>query len=277
MATFRSCMRNTTVRLAMVVILLVLISATSMLALLYQSTLSSAREALALQQQTNANYLYNQIAFYQEIIDQLARRTQVKDLLNVGHDEEAMAWALDTQTRLPNSIGLALLRPGMELLGNPALQRVTPSCMADLHALKEGAVIARPPVHLDTRELAHFDLIANVAGHDDESIGTLFASFSLEILHNTLESLTRPGQLQRIRDGAGRLLAHAGKLSADAPALEHSQPVPNTDWILETRSILTPDNHPSQQPLVIATLIISVVLILVAGLFAWRTVRHESA
>jgi hypothetical protein len=58
--------------------------------------------------------------------------------------------------------------------------------------------------------------------------------------------------------------------------LQHSQPIPNTDWSLETRSGLGADHRPSQQPLIFAVLVIASVLILVVGLFAWRTVRHES-
>ena len=89
--------------------------------------------------------------------------------------------------------------------------------------------MAHPPVHLDNPQPAHFDLITDVTGYEGKSIGTLFASFSLDILQKTLESLTRPGQVQRIRDGRGadvlattfhlwRDGAHAIFLSRDGPA-----------------------------------------------------------
>lgn len=276
MATATSYFHNTTVRLAIVVILLVLVSAASMLALLYQSTLASARDALALQQQTNANYIHNQMAFYQEVVDQLARRTRVKDLLNVGHGDESMAWAMEMQNQLPNSIGLALVRPGVELLGDSPMQRVGPSCVADMEHLELGQPVPMPPVHLDNPRLAHFDLTAEVHGYDGEIIGTVFASFSLEILQNTIESLTRPGQVQRIRDGRGRLLVQAGKPDPGAMLLEHTQPIPHTDWVLETRGSLGQDHHPSQQPLVIATLVITAVLVVVVSGFTWRSLHHDT-
>lgn len=262
--------RNSTQRLALIVILLVLISATSMLVAVYQSSLAVAREALAQQQRANANLVYNQKAFYQGMIDQLARHIQVRDLIYVGRHEEAMAWALDTLEQLPNGVGLALIRPGVNVLGNALLQRVLPVCLSDLHRTAAGIEVGRPPVHLDNPNLAHFDLVATVTDYDGEPIGTLFASFSLDILHITLASLTRPGQIQRIRDGEGRLLSQAGTLAGDTRALEHVEPIPGTDWILETRSSLQAGEQLHQQSLVITTLVITAVLVLVVGWYGWR-------
>jgi hypothetical protein len=263
--------RNSTLRLALIVILLVLVSATSMLVVVYQSGLAVAREALAQQQQANANLLYNQKAFYQDLVDQLARRIQVRNLLYVGEEAEAMAWSLDMVEQLPNAVGLALFRPGVQVLGNALLQRVLPACQSDLHRLAAGLELARPPVHLDNPELAHFDLVASVTDYDGEVIGTLFASFSLDILHMTLASLTHQGQMQRIRDGQGRVLSQAGRFAPDQPALDHQEPIPNSDWILETRNNLPPGNQPHRQPLVLTTLLITAVLVLVVGGYGWRS------
>ena len=262
--------RNSTLRLAVIVILLVSISATSMLVVVYQSSLAVAREALAQQQQTNASFLHNQMAFYQGMVDQIARRIQVRDLIYVGNDEEAMAWALDTLQQVPNGVGLALVRPGVHVLGNALLQRVLPTCLSDLHRVERHIAVPRPPVHLDNPDLAHFDLVAPITDYDGELIGTLFASFSLDILQITLESLTRPGQIQRIRDGNGRLLSQAGRLSPDSRALEHVEPIPHSDWILETRGSLQTGDRPHRRHLVITTLVITAVLVLVVGWYGWR-------
>lgn len=263
--------RNSTLRLAVLVILLVLISATSMLVVVYQSSLALAREALAQQQETNASFIHNQKAFYQGMVEQLARRIQVRDLIYVGNDEEAMAWALDMLEQLPNGVGLALVRPGAEVLGNALLQRVMPACLNDLQRMEAGIAVPRPPVHLDNPNLAHFDLMAPVSDYDGEIIGTLFASFSLDILHITLGSLTRPGQIQRIRDGRGRLLSQVGRPTPDTRVLEHVQAIPHTDWRLETRITLQAGEQPHRQPLVITTLVITAVLVLVVGWYGWRS------
>ncbi len=274
MTTTKSYLHNHTVRLALLVMLLVVISATSMLVLLYQASLSNAREALQQQQKSNASFILHQVEFYQEIVDQLARRTQVKDLLNVGDPEEARQWALDTQAQLPNSVGLALIRPGVEILGDPTLLRVGPSCVADLRRMEVGELISIPPVHLDNPRLAHFDLTAEVVGYDGQPIGLLFASFSLGILQNTMESLAHRGQLQRIRDGKGRLLVQAGQLDPGAIVVEQTYPIAHLDWSLETHSNLNQEQSRSQRILVVATLIITAVLLVVVGGFAWRVRRH---
>ncbi len=262
--------RNSTLRLALIVILLVLVSAASMLAVVYQSGLAVAREALAQQQQANARLLHNQKAFYQDMVDQLARRIQVRNLIYVGNDEEAMAWARDMVEQLPNTVGLALFRPEGLVLGNALLQRVLPTCQSDLHRLEAGLEVPRPPVHLDNPDLAHFDLVAPVSDYDGEVIGTLFVSFSLDILHITLASLSHQGQILRIRDGQGRVLSQVGRLAPGGRALEHLEPIPGTDWILETRSSLRPGDQPHRQPLVITTLVITAVLVLVVGVYGWR-------
>ncbi len=265
---------NTTVRLAIVVILLVLISAASMLWLLYQSTLDAARDALNLQQQTNANYIYNQIDFYQQIVDQLARRTAVKDLLNVGSSQDAMKWSQEVQSQLPNSIGLALIRPGVEIMGTASLLNLGKACLEDLRNIENQKPIPKPAVHLDNPRLAHFDLTSEVTGYDHTTIGTVFSSFSLDILQRTIESLTRHGQLQRIRDGQGRLLVQSGRVIPGSLVLDHIMDIPNTTWKLESRSSLDPDRHPAQQPLVIATLVITLVLVVVVSVLAWRSRHH---
>ena len=263
--------RGSTQRLALIVILLVLISAGSMLVVVYQAGLAVEREALAQQQQANASLLHNQTAFYQDLVDQLSRRIQVRNLLYVGNDEEAMAWSRDTVEHLPNAVGLGLFRPGTRILGNALLQRVLPACRNELHRLEAGLDIPRPPVHLDNPDLAHFDLLAPVRDYDGEVIGTLFASFSLDILHITLGSLTREGQVQRIRDGQGRLLSQVGRLAPDGRVLEHREPIPGTDWILETRG-RPPQGRPFlRQPLVITTLVITASLVLVVGGYGWRS------
>lgn len=262
--------RNSTLRLALIVILLVLVSATSMLVVVYQSGLAVAREALAQQQQANARLLHNQKAFYQDMVDQLARRIQVRNLIYVGNDEEAMAWARDTVEQVPNAVGLALFRPGGLLLGNASLQRVLPTCQSDLHRLEAGIEVPRPPVHLDNPDLAHFDLVAAVSDYDGEVIGTLFVSISLDILYITLASLTHQDQILRIRDGQGRVLSQVGRLTPGGRALEHLEAIPGTDWILETRSSLRAGDQPHRQPLVITTLVITAVLVLVVGGYGWR-------
>lgn len=274
MTDTKSYLHNHTVRLALLVILLVLISAASMLALLYQASLSTAREALAQQQKTNASFILNQMEFYQEIVDQLARRTRVKDLLNVGDAAEARQWILETQSQLPNSVSLALIRPDVEILGDPTMLRMGPSCIADLRRMDQQELIPLPPVHLDNRRLAHFDLTSEVVGYDGRPIGLLFASFSLEILQNTMKSLARPGQLQRIRDGKDQLLVQVGQVAPGAIVVEHIQPIAHLDWSLETHGQLSPEQHRTQGILVIATLVITAVLVLVVGGFAWRVRRH---
>lgn len=270
MSPARNYVRNTTVRLAILVILLVLLSAASMLTVLYHSHLTSLRSALAHQQQTNATLIYNQVAFYQETVEKLAHSVRVKDLLNVGTHKEVREWSAEVQHQIPNNIGLALVRPGVDVLGDKSMLGLGASCIVDMHRMENSELEPRPPVHTDNPQLEHFDLIAPVTGQDGQRIGSVFASFTLNILQRTLDTLARPGQVQRIRDGAGNPLVQAGTNLPGNLQLDHSESIPHTDWVLEIRSSIAPQDEPMRQSSVITTLVISVTIIITVGFFAWR-------
>ena len=128
----RSYRNNTTVRLALVVIALVMLSAASMLLILHQTNQAAARRDLLGQLSTQADLLSHQLEFYQQIVEDMARRTQVRDLLNVGSAQDAHQWAVQRREALPNSIGLALINLDGEVLGDPSDLRVGSSCVDDL-------------------------------------------------------------------------------------------------------------------------------------------------
>ena len=266
---------NTTVRLAVLVVLLVCISAAAMLAILHKTNRSAAVAALQEQLETNAQLITHQLELYQQIVHDLSRRTEVRDLLNVGSTTEAHDWAIDRRDNLPNSIGLALVSHEGVVLGNPTTLKLGEACVTDLNRLRKHEAIAEPPVHLENPRLAHFDLVQSVTGDDGHQVGLVFASFTLDILSNSLESLVRPGQRIGIRDGQGRLLVEAGLLRPQEQVLHAATRVPGTDWQLEVHSAPDLKQQAAFRDLVITTLVITVVLITVVGGFGWRVSHHR--
>lgn len=269
----RGTLSNTTVRLALLVIGLVIVAAASMLVILHQTHRAAAHRELQGQLRSQAELLSHQLEFYQQIVEDMARRIQVRDLLNVGSPKDAHDWAVQRRETLPNSIGLALINMDGDVLGDPTDLRVGSSCMHDLERLRLQEDIAEPPVHLDIPRLSHFDLTERVIGDDGSQIGVVFASFTLDILQNSLESLVRPGQRLGIRDGQHRLLSEAGDPPSDQQRLYARAPIPKTDWHLEVHSVPEPEQFAAFQRLVVTTLVITLVLVSVAGWFGWRAAR----
>ncbi len=72
------------------------------------------------------------LKFYQRVVDEMARQSSVRDLINFADVEGAQAWAQALRPLLPDSIGLALVRMEGEVLGEPLELRLGPGCLRDL-------------------------------------------------------------------------------------------------------------------------------------------------
>lgn len=173
-----------------------------------------------------------QLRHYDHMLKHMAALPQIQDLLLVEDLEAASAWALKHRPLIADGIGLALFTNDGQILGDPPALRVGEMCIRDLHETLTGANPLRHPVHTEVPALAHFDLIEPVKGPDGETIGALFASFSLAILQTSLERLVKPGEYVHILDSRGREIVAIDKIDGSDEALSASAEVAAMGWTL---------------------------------------------
>lgn len=171
--------------------------------------------------------------YYRKLVDNLARDPQLIDLMLVGTTEDKQQWAESRRRLVPSILGLALVSPEGEILGDTNLLRVGPSCRRDLR--QHGPRIPNQvPIHRDVPGLEHVDLLAEVRGPDDEVLGKVFVSVRLEQLQRVIDDSTQPGHAILLLDGAGKPVVSSGALSGRVS--EVSVPLPAIGWRLVVRS-----------------------------------------
>jgi len=217
--------------------LLAIIALTSLtLALLGHSLLSkNAAKEEGAQRQMLAENLGNVVAFYQSVVDQLAKQPDISDIIAFGDSASAEQWAHQVRLLMPESIGMALVDSAGNVMGEPLTLRLGPACVDDVQRTLRGGKISKPPVHREVESLAHFDITSPVHDASGQIIGMVFASFRLTLLQRHLERMTMPGAFLRVDDAAGNILAEGGKSDAelDHHAVGHIwSTIPNTDWQL---------------------------------------------
>jgi diguanylate cyclase (GGDEF)-like protein len=197
-----------------------------------------------------AQIIEEQLAFFQNILQNIAIQPTTQDLLEFSDELNAERWAIQVRRFLPQAIGVALLSNTGKILGEPASQRLGPMCITDLAKLSQGEAVPTPPVHREIADLAHFDLTAPVYDDIGNQLGLLFISFSLDTVRKTLKHSLSSGQELTLFDGEQKIIAHVGQLQEGDNTLEATHLINNSQWQLKLEE--TPESSlPSFLSLVI--------------------------
>ena len=171
---------------ATVIVALLLISAIVNLLLVRSHYENYENEQILEQLDNKVLILGKQLKLYKQVIGNVASEANTRDLLMFSDTKGAHKWALQMRKYLPQSIGVALLSTHGKILGDPVTLRLGPQCLTDLTLLSQGENVGHPPIHRDIPELAHFDLTTPIYDENEEQIGLLFVSFSLDTLKESL-------------------------------------------------------------------------------------------
>lgn len=167
--------------------------------------------------------------YYQAMLDKAARDPDLIDLMRVGTIEEQQAWATSRQRLLPDLLGVALVSPRGEVLGDALSLRVGPRCQRDMrqaNTLQE----LRPLLHREIAGAEHFDLVQVVRDTGGEILGGVFLSVRLTQLQRILDDTLHPEHALMILDSAGNTLAQRGKIAGNLREVRLA--IPETGWTL---------------------------------------------
>lgn len=179
-----------------------------------------------------AHTLESQLAFFQEIVNHVAKQPTTQDILEHNDETNAQTWALQMRRFLPQAMGVALLSTSGKIMGAPADTQLGPQSLTDLARLSSGEQIKMPPVHRLTPATSHFDLVAPVLDDTDTPLGMVFVNFGLSTLRPLLQGNTNNGQKLVLRDGNGNIITQHDRLR-DPDSLQKSTiNLTNSDWQL---------------------------------------------
>lgn len=171
--------------------------------------------------------------YYRALADNVARDPELLDLMRVGTYDEQYQWALSRQRLLPDLLGLALIDPQGEVLGEAAELRVGPRCLTDLRHAGDLATM-RPLLHREVAGMEHIDLVSVVRDTDGSMLGGVFISLRLSQLQRVLDDSAHAGHALAIVDSAGQTIVRTG--AVQGAAREIRQEIPNTGWSLIAQS-----------------------------------------
>jgi len=184
--------------------------------------------------------LETHVEFYRSLLKGLAQRQNVKDLLNFPDISEAFSWAQSYRKMLPGSVGLALVMPDGEVLGDAKSLYVGPACSTDINHLASGEAIASPTVHRDIEAFQHFDLMEPVIDQDGAISGYIFASFSLSGLSEFADNLIRDGHRMSLHDANNKPIIEVGTHDeSDYAVIEVSRRLPLGKWTMTVSTKVT--------------------------------------
>jgi len=218
--------------------------------------------------------LQRQISFYQRLLEGLAKRADVHNLLEFGDHEGAFLWAINYRKLLPDTVGLSLIDRDGEILGNPDSLLIGSKCRIDIANLSSGKNIVSPAVHSERAGLEHFDLFAPVINVDGERLGYLFASFELAVVQGLLDAMTHNGHAVTALAANRVQIASTERFSSSTGAeevFEFTRPVSGTDWSIVLKS------RPAGREEAYTTLLIAAsILALFIGISVVLLSRHLS-
>jgi diguanylate cyclase (GGDEF)-like protein len=223
----------------------------------------SRRDAVLQHQieQASRNIL-RRLDYYRAAAEQLAREPDTLDQLNLGDAASQQAWAETRQRFTPGVLGLALLDPDGDVLGNAGELRVGSQCLVDLHT--PGALGSpRLRVHRERAELAHFDIVVPVTGPGGERAGGLFISLLFDQLQRVVGDTRYLDHEIELADSAGRPIARTGGWREGALFTE--VPLRDTGWRLR---VVQPETALTDQE-------IALVVIAAVALFAVLAILLE--
>lgn len=211
---------------------------------------------------------------YRELVANLARDPQLIDLMQTGSAADKQQWAASHQRLLPGVQGLSLVSPDGEVYGDGDALRVGPGRQRDMR--QPGRDTSRQTsVHRDGAGLEHVDLMAEVRGPDEASLGKVFVSLRLEQLQRVINDSTQPGHAIQLLDAADRLVVSSGTLQGVRQ--EISVPLPAMGWRLLVQSPMHRISHSSLLQILagMLTLIAVLALLVVVVLRLRRPVLQD--
>lgn len=180
-----------------------------------------------------ADSLGNTIRIYRNTLEARSRQRHLVNYILFSEQEKARLWSQSTSPILPHNIGLALFDEDGELLGDANELRVGHQCLADLRKIFKGEEIHQPPVHRNVTGLEHFD-IAIPLNESEEIVGVVFASFSLDLIKEELNTITDNGQHLKIITYDDYLITETNRVTgANKPSLNFDIVIPGTKWVMQ--------------------------------------------
>lgn len=256
---------------AIIVILLILSSVINLL-LVRSHYKNNKNEQIHEQLENKALILGKQLRLYEQVIKNVAAEPSTRDMLLFSNNQNAHQWALQMRKFIPKAIGVALLTSTGKVLGDPVTLRLGPQCLTDLTRLSLGENVNNPPIHRDIPELSHFDMTTPIRDENDEQVGILFVSFSLDTLKETLQESVSKEQLLQVLDSDGEPIAVAGSISTAHEQYSVSMQVPASGWTIKVTENLT-SSVPIYLTLSLSNLITSLIVIALILFFIYYASR----
>ncbi len=217
-----------------VIIMLALVIAAVFIWNQFSRFLDDYEQAAAVAQaQDKAELLATRLDIYHDIVASLGSHIEVENLLISQAEVPAAEWAIENAALLPDMLGLALITPEGEVLGNPPDLRIGPLCLTDMGRQILGLETTNPPVHKRVLGLEHFDITQVLYDSAGESMGLILGSFKLKTLQTLLDEWATEGMRIRIIDPNGHHLLRAGPDEAPQGSTHVAQTVPGTNWLLD--------------------------------------------
>ncbi len=224
---------------------------------------AQAQQALL---QTEAQHTQVSLArlldYYHAMLDRVARDPELVDLMRVGTVAEQEAWAISRQRMLPDLLGIALVGPRGEVLGDAQSLRVGPRCQQDMRQA-ETLLDVRPLVHREIAGAEHFDLVRVVRDSGGEVLGGVFVSVRLAQVQRVLDDSLHPGHALRVVDAAGNVLAQRGAIEGARREVRLDLPVGG--WTLVAQAPRTRFTASGEVQVLAALLTLAAVLLLLGS------------
>ena len=173
--------------------------------------------------------LVRQLDYYRMLLDRSARAPELPDLMRSGTIEMQQQWAHSRQWLLPEVLGVALLDPHGEVLGEAESLHIGPACRRDMRrpgALTDG----RLRVHREVAGAEHVDLIAAVRDARGDLLGGIFLSVRLTQFQRVIDDSIHPDHAIALVDAHGKTIVSRGRVTG--PLREIRLPVADTGWTL---------------------------------------------
>lgn len=224
----RSFFRAVLLQASVIIIVIVIIDIVNIF-FLNRYLKSQAVEQFSLIVENQAFAVSQHIATYQRIVDRLAKRTDVHNLVFSEDRDAASLWASEHRAMMPDAVGLALTNSKGEVFGNPPELRVGPLCVADLKMIAHQHKILMPPFHNDNPDLVHFDISSKVLDEHGQVNGLVFASVSIDVLKPILFDFAEKNNIGvELVDGNNREILSIGKDVKFTEIIDFQ--IANTDW-----------------------------------------------
>ena len=167
--------------------------------------------------------------YYHTLIDNTAHDPELLDLMRIGSIEEQQQWAISRQRMLPDLLGLALVNPQGNVLGEAVSLRVGPSCQRDMQRA-ETLMDLRPQLHREVAGFEHIDLVSAVRETDGDILGGVFLSVRLTQLQRVIDDTLHPDHALILTDATGSTIVRQGEVKGALREVRLG--IPETGWML---------------------------------------------